>query len=68
MLFNIPLAIIFGILTVISLFVTAGLGVSSYYFKKKVFKYHKIFAFLTLTLAAVHSILAFLLWFYGIVV
>ena len=63
MIFGIPLAIIFGILTLTSLLITASLGVAMYKFKKPVFKYHKFFAVLTVTLAIIHFILAFLLWF-----
>jgi len=63
MIFGIPLAIILGILTFTSLLITASLGVAMYKFKKKVFKYHRFFAALTVTLAITHFILAFLLWF-----
>lgn len=65
---SLPLAIWFGIFTIISLFTTASLGIAMYYFKKKVFRYHKIFAFITILLAMVHMILATLLWFFGIVI
>ncbi len=60
-----PLAIWLGILTIISLFVTASLGIAVYKYNKNVFNYHRMFAFLTLTLAIIHLILAYLLWFKG---
>jgi hypothetical protein len=66
MILNIPLAIWFGILTIISLFTTAGLGIAVHIFQKNVFNYHKIFAFTTLALALIHLTLAVMLWFYGI--
>jgi len=65
MLFNIPFTIWTGILTLIFLILTAIFGVSM---KKGrfFFKYHRVFAAITLIFAIIHSILAFLLWFYGI--
>jgi len=68
MLLYLPLAIWFGILTIISVFITFSLGIAMHVFKKNVFKFHKLFAFLTVSLALVHAILALLLWFYGIVI
>lgn len=66
MIANIPLAIWFGILTIISLFTTASLGIAVHKFNKNVFRLHMFFAFLTLTLAIIHLIFAYLLWFKGI--
>jgi len=66
MILFLPLAIIFGILTIISLFITASLGIALHKFNKNVFKIHMFFAFLTLTLAIIHLILAYLLWFKGL--
>ncbi|MBS3163531.1 hypothetical protein J4427_02470 [Candidatus Woesearchaeota archaeon] len=66
MLLNIPTAIWFGFLTITSLFTTLSLGVAMHYFRKPVFKYHRFFAFLTGTLALIHLIFAFLLWFFGV--
>jgi len=66
MIFEVPLAIISGIGTITSLLITAILGLAVHIFKKPVFKYHKFFAFLTVTLAIIHLILAYLLWFKGI--
>jgi hypothetical protein len=68
MIFKIPLAVIFGILTILSVFTTASLGVAVYKFRKPVFKFHKFFAFLTITLAIIHLVLAYLLWFKGIII
>lgn len=68
MIFGIPLAIIFGMATIISVFITASLGIATHIFKKNVFNYHKYFAFLTIILAIIHATLAFLLWFYGIII
>ncbi|MFH0832864.1 MAG: hypothetical protein V1900_04045 [Candidatus Aenigmatarchaeota archaeon] len=68
MILGMPLAIWFGIITVISLFITAYFGIAMYIFKKPVFKQHKIFAFITVILAVVHSILAAMLWFFQIVI
>ncbi|OGJ13186.1 hypothetical protein A3K82_01235 [Candidatus Pacearchaeota archaeon RBG_19FT_COMBO_34_9] len=66
MIFNIPLAVWLGGLTFISLVTTVSLGIAMFYFQKPVFKYHRIFAFLTISLAVIHGIIAFLLWFFGI--
>jgi hypothetical protein len=68
MIFGIPIAIGFGILTIISLFTTACLGIAVFKFQKNVFKYHMFFAFLTLTLAVIHLIFAYLLWFRGVLI
>ncbi len=68
MLFGPPLAIWFGIFTIISLFITASLGIAVHIFRKNVFKNHMFFAFLTLTLALIHLVLAIMLWFFGIFV
>ena len=68
MFLNIPLAIWLGFTTLASLFTTLSLGVAMYYFKKNVFKYHRFFAFLTGSLALVHLVFAFLLWFYGVLI
>ena len=66
MILNVPLAIWFGMLTGASLFTTASLGIAVHVFKKKVFRYHKFFAGLTVSLAIIHIILAVLLWFFSI--
>ncbi len=68
MVFGIPLAIWAGILTIISLFTTAGFGIAYHVYKRPVFSKHKFFAFLTLTLALIHAVLAILLWFFGIAI
>jgi hypothetical protein len=68
MILKIPLAVWFGILTIISLFTTATLGVAVFKFHKNVFKYHKLFAILTVSFAIIHLVFAVLLWFFGIVI
>jgi len=68
MIFAIPLTVFFGILTIISLFATISSGVAMHRFRKLVFKYHRFFAFLTGILVLIHATLAFLLWFFGIVI
>jgi hypothetical protein len=68
MIFAIPLAIIFGILTVVSLFITASIGIAVHIYNKNIFKFHMFFAFLTLTLAIIHLIFAYLLWFRGVAI
>ncbi len=50
---TISLPVLFGALTFLSLVITISLGI----IKKKVFKYHKIFAFITIILAAIHVII-----------
>lgn len=65
MILNVPLAIWFGGLTIISVFITASLGIAVFKYHKNVFKYHKAFAFTTLTLAVIHLVFAVLLWFFG---
>lgn len=67
MILGLPLAIWFGFLTIISLFITAIFGIAFHVYRKNVFGYHKFFAFLTITLAIVHGILAFMFYFLGIV-
>lgn len=64
MILNIPLAIWFGILTIIALFITATLGAAVILFKKNMFKQHKIFAGITIGLALIHLVFAVLLWFF----
>jgi hypothetical protein len=68
MILKIPLAIWFGGLTVISLFITAGLGVAVFKYHKNVFKYHKMFAITTITLAIIHVVFVVLLFFFGRVI
>jgi hypothetical protein len=68
MILNIPLAIWFGFLTIISLFTTLSLGIAMFYFKKNVFNYHRMFAFTTGTLAIIHLTLGVMLWFFGIMI
>ncbi len=65
MILNIPLAIWFGILTIIALFITATLGAAVIIFKKSMFKQHKIFAGITIGLAIIHLVLVVLLLFFG---
>jgi len=66
MILGIPLAVWLGILTFFSLATTASLGVAFHVFHKNVFKYHRIFAFTTIGIATFHAIVAFLLWFFGV--
>ncbi len=66
MALGMPLAIWFGIATIVSLFITAGFGIAFHRYHRPVFRYHKFFAFVTITLALIHSIFAFLLWYFGI--
>jgi len=68
MILGIPLAIWLGILTIILLFTTVSLGIAVHFFRKNVFKYHMYMAFTTATVAAIHAIMAYLLWFQGYVV
>jgi hypothetical protein len=65
MIFGIPLAIWFGMLTIISLFLAAFFGAATMYLKKNWFMQHKTFAILTVCLALVHLVFAVLLWFFG---
>jgi len=50
----IPTTVLFGIITIISLFITALLGILMRK-GKQVFKYHRIFAFTTIILAVIHA-------------
>jgi hypothetical protein len=68
MVFIFPLAIWLGIITFALLATTLSLGVAFHYFHKDVFRYHKFFAFLTISVAAVHAIFATLLWFFGVII
>lgn len=68
MLFGIPLVIWFGFLTIIGLFAAAVTGVMMVYFRKPVLGWHKVLALLTVILAVVHAVFAFLLWLFGIAV
>lgn len=65
MLFGIPLAIYLGVATIISVFITASFGIAMHVYKKDVFNHHKFFAFTALTLAVIHAVFAFMLY-YGI--
>lgn len=66
MVFGMSLAAWFGVLTFLSLFTTAGLGIAYHRFHKPVFRFHRFFAFLTVILAMIHAVLVFLMLFYGI--
>jgi hypothetical protein len=68
MILNTPLAVWIGILTFISLFTTASLGLAVHKFNKNVFKYHKFFAFTTVTLAIMHVVLDILWLYFGITI
>ena len=68
MIFGIPLAILLGIATILSVFTTFSFGIAMHVYHKPVFKYHRFFAFITITLAVIHAILAILLWFFGILI
>ncbi len=68
MILGIPLAIWLGFLTFASLITTISLGIAMFYFQKKVFKYHRLFAFLTISIAVIHVTFAILLWFFGVMI
>ena len=68
MLFDVPFAIWLGIAALISFLATMSFGIAMFYFKKKVFKLHRIFAYLTIIIVIIHVIFAILLWFYGFVI
>jgi len=68
MILGIPFAIWLGFITLICLITTLVLGVAVFYFNKPVFKYHRLFAFLTILVALVHAVIALLLWFFGILI
>jgi len=52
---TIPLTIILGISTIISLLITATLGFLTHRGKPNLFKYHKTLAYLTILLALIHA-------------
>lgn len=64
MILGLPLAMWFGILTIISLFVTLGLGLAVHKFQKPLLPQHKAFAMATVSLAIVHLVLVILLFFF----
>ena len=68
MFFNIPLAIWLGLLALLSFFITISFGLAFFYFKKKVFKYHRFFSYLTVFIVIIHVIFAVLLWFFGMAI
>ena len=68
MIFAIPLVIWTGYLALASLIITLSLGIAVHIFKKPVFRFHKFFAFFTVLIAIIHSILGILFYFFGIVV
>ena len=68
MLLGIPLAVWLGITAIISLFITTYFGIAMFYLKKNVFKYHKYFAFFTVSIAVIHLIFAIYLWFFGVLI
>lgn len=68
MILGLPLAIWFGILTFICMFITAGFGVATFKLQKPVFKWHMLFAKITILLAIIHLVLGVMLWFFGKVI
>jgi hypothetical protein len=68
MVFVFPLAIWLGIITIIFLFTTLSLGIALHVFGKNVFKYHRLFAFLTASAAVIHMIFATLLYFFNMLI
>jgi hypothetical protein len=68
MILGIPLAILFGFLTIIFILITASFGIAFHIFRKNVFKYHQFFAFTTIFIATVNLILLFLFWFKKIII
>jgi len=66
MVSGISLAAWLGVLTFLSLFTTVSLGIAYHRFHKPVFRFHRFFAFLTITLAIIHAVLVFLMLVYGI--
>jgi hypothetical protein len=66
MILGIPIAIWLGFLTYACLATTVSLGIAFHVFNKPVFKYHRFFAFTTITIATIHLVFAFLLWFMGV--
>lgn len=63
-----PLAVWFGIFTLISLLITFSLGIAMGFFKKDVFKYHVTFAFVTIALGLIHAALVYFWIFRGVVI
>jgi hypothetical protein len=68
MILGLPLAIWLGFVTFGCLVTTLSLGIAMFYFQKPVFKYHRFFAFTTITIAIIHVTLAILLWFFGVTI
>ena len=60
MIFPIPLVIIIGILTGIFLIITFGLGLAVHKYHRPYLRHHIRIAFITIILAIIHGILAFL--------
>lgn len=67
-MFLFPFFVWLGFLTFASLVTTASLGIAVHFYHKPVFRYHKFFAFLTITLATIHMVLGMLFYFLGIVI
>jgi len=63
-----PLTIWLGFITIACLATTFSLGIAMFHFQKPVFKCHRFFAYTTITLATIHLVLGFLLWFFGVVI
>jgi len=68
MILGIPLAVWFGILTILCLFTTFSLGIALHVFKKNVFKYHRFFAITTILIAIIHIVLMLLLQFGRVII
>jgi hypothetical protein len=66
MVLGFPLAVWFGIITIISLVITAVFGILFHNYHKPVFRYHKFFAFFTIIIAIIHIILVILWIKFGI--
>lgn len=66
MVLGYPLAMWIGIITFISLSLSIAFGIALHKYHKPVFRYHMLFAFLTIILAAIHVILVILMLYFGV--
>ncbi len=68
MLLGIPLAIWTGVIAFVFILITFNLGLFRKHFKQGGFKYHRLFAVLSVIMLVIHFVLAMALWFYGVLI
>ena len=68
MLLDVPLAIWVGIVAMAFVILTFMFGLERKRLGQRWFRYHRYLAYASIVLLLVHAVLAFMLWFMGIVI